>query len=246
MQGGLTVTPGFTDVTATSGSDYTRNTAALSFTGAADEQQTFTVATTEDAVIETDETFTVGLVVSGTAAAVTATDRATGTIVDDDADTTGGATVTIADDASAEEGEELSFTVRLNRAVQGGLRVTPAFTDVTATKGTDYTENTAALTFSGTAGETQTFAVATTEDAVVEKDETFRVSLGVSGVPEGATVTIGGTATGTITNDDGGGGNNDRDDTEYNSAPVALDDSITVSRGGSTSLLSNEYSQSTA
>ena len=241
VQGGLTVTPGFTDVTATSGSDYTRNTAALTFTGTAGETQTFAVATTEDAVIETDETFTVGLVVSGTAAAVTATDRATGTIVDDDADTTGGATVTIADDASAEEGEDLSFTVRLNRAVQGGLTVRPAFTDVTATKGTDYTENTAALTFSGTAGETQTFTVATTEDAVVEKDETFRVSLGVSGAPRGVTVTAGDSATGTITDDDGGSGGGNGGDAKTNSSPVALDDSITVPRGGSTSLLSNQY-----
>ena len=30
--------------------------------------------------------------------------------------------------------------------------MTPSFTDVTATKGTDYTENTAALTFNGDRG----------------------------------------------------------------------------------------------
>ncbi|MYC82380.1 MAG: hypothetical protein F4X19_09855, partial [Acidobacteria bacterium] len=235
VQGGLTVTPGFTDRTATSGTDYTENTAALTFIGTAGETQSFTVATIEDGVVEAHETFTVSLAVLGTTATVTATDTATGTITNDDT-----AAVTVAD-ASASEGDAITFTARLAKAVAGGLTLRPGYTDVTATKGTDYTENTALITFIGTAGETQTFAVATIEDRVVETDETFTVSLGVSGVPEGTTVTVGSSATGTITNDDGGGGNNEKEDTEYNSAPVALDDSITVSRGGSTSILSNEY-----
>ena len=236
VAGGLTVAPGFTDVTATSGTDYTRNTAAISFGGAAGETQSFTVATAEDTVAEGAETFTVSLAVSGTTAPVTATDTATGTITDDDY-----AAVTIAD-ASANEGDALTFTVTLDKAVSGGLTVTPGFTDVTATKDTDYTENTTALTFAGTAGETRSFTVATTEDPVVEADETFTVSLSVSKI--GATVTATDTATGTITNDDGGGGNNGGSDTETNHAPVALADSITVSRGGTTSLLSTEYKSS--
>ena len=107
--------------------------------------------------------------------------------------------MTIAD-ASAEEGESLTFTVTLNRAVQGGLTVTPVFSNGTATKGTDYTENTAALSFTGTAGETQTITVGTVEDAVVEGDETFTVSLSLSEAPAG--VTAGSPATGTITDDD--------------------------------------------
>ena len=91
------------------------------------------------------------LAVSDATATVTASDTATGTITNDD----GSAAVTIAD-ASADEGETITFTVTLDKAVAGGLKVTPSFTDVTATKGTDYTENTAALTFAGTANETQT------------------------------------------------------------------------------------------
>ena len=198
VSGGLTVTPSFTDVTATKGTDYTVNTAALTFAGTAGETQTFTVATTEDALAEPDETFTVGLALSGTQALVAATDRATGTITNDDGEM---ANVTIAD-ASAAEGETLTFTVTLDKAVSGGLTVTPDFTDVTATKGTDYTENTAALSFTGTAGETQSFTVATTEDTAVEPNETFTVGLTISGTT--ATVTATDTATGTITNDDGG------------------------------------------
>ena len=200
VSGGLTVTPSFTDGTATKGTDYTENTTALSFTGTAGETQTFSVSTTEDEDVEADETFTVGLTVSGTSASVTATDTATGTITNDDStpvpDPAG---VTIAD-AKADEGDAISFTVTLDKAVSGGLTVTPSFTDGTATKGTDYTENTTALTFTGTAGETQTFSVSTTEDEDVEADETFTVGLTVSGTS--ASVTATDTATGTITNDD--------------------------------------------
>ena len=195
VQGGLKVTPGYTNGTAASG-DYTANTTALTFTGTANETRTFTVSTTEDAVLEADETFTVGLTVSGTSLGVTATDTGTGTINNDDS-----ATVTV-DDASVEEGGDLTFTVKLSAAVQGGLEVTPGYTDVSTTKGTDYTANTTALSFSGTAGETKTFTVATTEDAVLEADETFTVGLAVSGAPSGTTVTATGTGTGTIEDDD--------------------------------------------
>ena len=199
VEGGLKVTPGYTDGTATEGTDYTENTAVLTFAGTAGETKTFTVSTTEDAVVEADETFTVGLTVSGTSVSVTATDTGTATITDDD----GSAGVTIAD-ASANEGDALSFTVTLDKAVEGGLKVTPGFTDVTATKGTDYTENTSELTFTGTAGETKTFTVSTTEDTVVEADETFTVGLTVSGTS--VTVTATDTGTGTIKNDDGSAG----------------------------------------
>ena len=198
VPGGLTVTPKFTDVTATSGTDYTVNTSALSFTGASGEQQTFTVATTEDAVVEASESFIVSLAVSGTPARVRTTDTATGTITDDDS-----ATVAIAD-ASANEGDAITFTVTLDKEVEGGLTVTPSFTDVTATSGTDYTENTAAVNFTGTAGETRTFTVATTEDTAAEADETFAVRLAVSGTSAtvSASYTATHAATGTITDDD--------------------------------------------
>ena len=190
VPGGLTVTPSFTDGTATKGTDYTENTAALSFAGTTGESKTFTVATTEDADIEQDETFTVGLGVSGTTQNVGATDTATGTITNDDGALS---SVTIAD-ANAAEGDSITFTVTLTNAVPGGLTVTPSFTDVTATEGTDYTENTAGLTFTGTAGETQTFTVSTTEDADPELDENFTVGLSVSGTS--STVTDTDTATG--------------------------------------------------
>ena len=199
VQGGLTVTPDFTDGTADEGPDYKENTAALTFSGTKGETQTFTVSTTEDAVVEGAETFTVGLTASDAPAGttVTDTDTGTGTINNDD-----GAVVTV-NDASADEGGSITFTVTLGAAVQGGLTVTPDFTDVTAVEGTDYDENTTALTFSGTKGETKSFTVSTTEDAVVEHPETFTVGLTASDAPAGTTVTDTDTGTGTINNDDG-------------------------------------------
>ncbi len=193
---GFTVTPSFTDGTATEGTDYTENTAGISFAGTKGETQTFTVATTEDSEEESDETFRVSLRVSGTSASVTATSRATGTIRDDDETP---AVVAIAD-AAADEGDDITFTVTLDKAVASGFTVTPSFTDGTATEGTDYTENTAGISFAGTKGETRTFTVATTEDSEEESDETFRVSLRVSGTS--ASVTATSRATGTIRNDD--------------------------------------------
>ena len=193
VEGGLKVTPSYTDVTTASG-DYTANTTALTFTGTANEEKTFTVSTAEDAVLEANETFTVGLGVSAAPSGVTHTDTGTGTINNDDS-----AAVTV-NDASASEGSSMTFTVTLSEAVQGGLKVTPSFTDVTAVEGTDYDENTTALSFSGTKGETKTFTVDTTQEAVLEANETFTVGLSVSDAPSG--VTSSDTGTGTINNDD--------------------------------------------
>ena len=196
VQGGLTVTPDFTDATAVEGTDYDENTTALSFSGTANETKTFTVSTTEDAVLEADETFTVGLTVSNAPGGVTSSDTGTGTIDNDDS-----AEVTV-NDSEADEGESMTFTVTLSEAVQDGLTVTPDFTDVTADEGTDYDENTAALTFTGTKGETKTFTVSTDEDAVLEADETFTVGLTASDAPAGTSVTDTDTGTGTIDDDD--------------------------------------------
>ena len=115
------MTPDFTDVTAVESTDYDENTAALTFTGTANETKTFTVSTTEDAVLEADETFTVGLTASDEPAgtSVTDTDTGTGTVNNDDS-----AEITI-NDAVADEGESMTFTVTLSEAVQDGLTVTP-------------------------------------------------------------------------------------------------------------------------
>ena len=160
------------------------------------------MATTDDADEEPHETFTVGLTVSGTTETVTATDTATGTIIDDDDgdDERGPAPAVTIADASAGEGDPLTLTVTLDKAVQGGLTVTPTFTDGTATDGTDYTANTAPLPFTGRAGEARTFTVATIEDRDEEPNGRFTIGLTVSGTE--TSVTAADTARATIIDDD--------------------------------------------
>ena len=114
-------------------------------------------------------------------------------------------------DASADEGDALSFTVTLDKAVPGGFTVTPTLTDgvtvpggdyshLTATRGNDYRAEELTLDFTGTAGETLTFSVPTIEDREVEYPEVFTVGLSVSGTSHRVTATD--TATGIIYNDD--------------------------------------------
>ena len=153
-----------------------------------------------DTEIEGDETLTLKWTSWDGDRVLLASYTATGTITNDDtAPPPPPATVTIAD-AQADEGDALSFRVSLDKEVPGGFTVTPSFSDGTATEGTDYTENTASLSFSGTAGETQSFSVSTSEDEDIEDNETFTVSVSVSGTSHD--VTASDTATGTINNDD--------------------------------------------
>ena len=101
-------------------------------------------------------------------------------------------------DVSAEEGEDLTFTVELTPASTETVTVDWATSGGTATSGTDFTAGTATLTF--TAGDTeQTVTVATTEDMTEEDHETITVTLSNA---TAATIS-GATATGVIWNDDG-------------------------------------------
>ena len=188
VDGGFTVVPGFIGGTATQGVDYTSTTPGIAFTGTAGETQTFSVATTEDPDVESDETLTIGLRVNGTSHPVTASDTATGTIRDDDTVSLVSASVTI-ENAKATEGAALSFTVTLDNAVPGGFSVTPTYEDGTASQGSDYTANTAAVAFTGTAGETRTFSVSAHEDGKTEYYEYFTVGLAVSGTSHAVTAT---------------------------------------------------------
>ena len=109
------------------------------------------------------------------------------------------------EDITEIEGTGLEFTVTLDNAVSGGFDVTVGFTDGTATGGAaplaepeDYANDAVTLNFAGTASESQTFTVATLDDALVEGNEAFTVTLSASN----ANVDAGDTAVGTITEND--------------------------------------------
>ena len=201
--GGLTLSYETEDGTASS-ADYTgTDSGSVTIPANTDSDDStssaaISVPTTDDTAADAGETLTVTLLPAdpeaGWGAILPLRRTATGTILDNDTSVTVG-------DASATEGEALTFSVTLDQAVPGGLSVTPSFTDITARKDVDYTENTAALAFAGDAGETRTFTVATIEDALVEGNETFTVGLTVSGTTE--TVTATDTGIGSIRDDDG-------------------------------------------
>ena len=167
VQGGFTVDVSSADGTATTAdSDYTALAGqTLTFTGTAGETQTFTITPTADTKLEANETVTISQGnLAATSLSVNITDQAIVTINNDD-----NASVTIADASGAENGGAITVTATLDNAVQGGFTVDVNTTDGTALAASDYTGVTSqTLTFAGTAGETQTFTVTPTNDAVEE------------------------------------------------------------------------------
>ena len=167
VQGTVEVEISFADV-STSAGDFTATTQTVTFTNGNAATQTITVATNDDAVLETDETFTASIALTSGNTEVDVTDTATGTITDNDA-----AAVTIAD-GIATEGGNISFEVELTADVQGTVEVEISFADVSTSAG-DFTATTQTVTFTNGNAATQTITVATNDDAVLETDETFTV-----------------------------------------------------------------------
>ena len=104
-------------------------------------------------------------------------------------------------DASADEGESITFTVTLNPAA--GAAATVAWATSVASGDTaaqaDFTAGNGTLNF-GVGDTSKTFTVATVEDTASEADETFTVTL--SSASSGTALPSDATATGTIVNDD--------------------------------------------
>ena len=181
-----------TDDTA-SANDLTAKTEILTF-AAGESSKTFTVQTTQDSLFEGNETFTVSLSNPSNDAVVSSTNAtAKGTINNDDA-----APIFSIAAASATEGSAVNFTVTRTGDAQANQNVTIA-TSIgvgDTASGSDFTTKTETLTFAQ--GEaSKTFTVQTTQDALLEVNETFTVSL--SNPTNGAIISsTSGTAKGTI------------------------------------------------
>ncbi len=191
-----TGTAGTTDFTTTSG--------VLSFT-VAETSKTISIQTTADSIYEDDEALTVNLSGATNGAAISDA-QGVGTINNDDV----GPAISI-NDVSAEEGNNLIFTVTKTGQTQKSHEVSYATADGTATAGADYTATSGTLSF--TASQTsQSVIVTGIEDTSVESDETFYVNL--SAATNGAGIADS-QAIGTVTDNETG-----------NSPPVAVDDSV--------------------
>lgn len=114
-------------------------------------------------------------------------------------DNDGVLSVTDATPDDADEGDDLRFTISMdNSVVPGGHTVTPTITNGTA-ESSDYSVQLAPIEFSGVAGESHELVVSTVDDAYVEFDETFELTV-TSSNPHLRVGTA--TATGTIADND--------------------------------------------
>ena len=191
-----TVTVSVGGGTATSDTDYdaVANFDITIAAGAASHTGTFDLTPTDDDLHEGSETIDV----TGTSNALTIT-KASITLEDDDVQPS----FAVAD-ASASEGDAITFTVTRSGAMDNAVSVkwntkADSSDEANAASATDYTPVTTAMTLSFAKGVSrQTFTVTTTEDTLNEANETFLIELTE---PVGATITDA-EATGTITNDD--------------------------------------------
>ncbi|BFP40075.1 hypothetical protein FGF1_09200 [Flavobacteriaceae bacterium GF1] len=106
-------------------------------------------------------------------------------------------------DAAIEEDTasgELNIPVTLDIEKPGGFSVPYTLLDGTATGGVDYDNTGGSIVFLGNSGETQFIVVPIIDDNELENSETFTVQLGTPS--NGVLLADGGTATGTILDDD--------------------------------------------
>ena len=182
---------------ATSPNDYTSKTNQTLTFAAGETEKFVTIATVDDAVVESDESFRVAL--SNASGATLGTAQATGTIEDND---TALPTLSIANASAVTEGGNALFDVTLSRAATTAVTVTYSTADgngpTGAINGVDITAQTdQVLTFA--AGQTtKTITVATVDDELPESAEEFEVTLSDA---VGANISRG-TATGTIDDND--------------------------------------------
>ncbi|MEZ4671124.1 MAG: Calx-beta domain-containing protein [Anaerolineae bacterium] len=188
----VTVNYATANVTATSGSDYTAASGALTFSPGTTVQP-INVSVNGDALNEPNETFRVNL--SG-ASGASVSGFGTGTIINDDPPPTvsiNNVTVTEGNAGTVIAG----FTVSLSAASGQTVTVNYATANASATAGSDYVAVSGTLTFAPGAT-TQPVNVTVNGDTAFETDETFTVGLNS---PSNASIATG-TGTGTITNDD--------------------------------------------
>ncbi len=172
VQGGFTVDYTTSDGTATQPADYISATGTLTFTGTANESQTFTVSIVDDTMAELLETINISLS-NVSNSSVDATDTAVITIAESD----NASALSIDDVTVDEDAGTATVIVRSPGAIAGGFTVDFATADGTAIQPGDYATATGTLTFAGTADETQTFTVSIVDDVIVEGPETILISL---------------------------------------------------------------------
>ncbi|CAM4320006.1 DUF6923 family protein [Zobellia nedashkovskayae] len=151
------------------------------------------VPTTDDTIDESDEDFTIAIASVDAGTVGDTSDTATGTIIDND-----GSPTIIIDDASAIEGNNVSFPVTLSNASTTDITLTFTFTNGRADDDDYTTSNIQATIPAGTTS--INIDVPTTDDTFDELDEDFTISI--LSVDAGTVGDTSDTAIGTIIDDD--------------------------------------------
>ncbi len=162
---------------------------------AGDTTVSFFRDTTEDVIMENSETVEVSIagIVSGTIGDIS--DTAIATIFDDD-----GLPGIIIGDATIEEGGILEVPVTLTSPAIDDITLTMVYTNVD-TDNTDYDSVVQTVTFA-TGNINAILSIQTTDDALIENDETFRI--GVASVDTGTVGVSADEGIATITDNDAG------------------------------------------
>jgi serine protease len=226
--------------TALAGSDYTAKSGTLTWASRDIANKTFTIAVTNDTLVEGNETLQVKL--SGaTVATLGSPSSATVTIVDDDSSGSAGNLAFSAATASAAENAGTA-TITVKRAVgsAGAVSVAYASSNGTATAGSDYTAVSGTLNWANGDLTTKSFNVAILDDSLPEANETVNFTL--SSPTGGATLGTTKTEVLTINDNDGLPGTLALSAATYSVSEGAGTVTITVTRtGGATGAASINY-----
>ena len=176
---------------AIAGSDYSTASGTVNFTPGT-TVQTIIVAIMDDAIDETNETFTIAL--SSPVNASLSDNSSTITITDDE----GLPSLSVASASVVDDNTTLAANVTLSAASALQIEVDYATADGTAIAGQDYTTTSGTLTFAP--GQTSlSVAIPILGDVIDEEDETFTLNLSS---PDNASISTA-QATMTITDNDG-------------------------------------------
>ncbi|SNR79235.1 Calx-beta domain-containing protein, partial [Maribacter sedimenticola] len=223
--GGFTVAYQITDISTTSGVDYTvetSSTGTLTFTGVDNEVRSVQINIIGDSFIEPNEDLQITISSPSIAEITIANNQATGTIVNDDS-----GSISVTGFSVDEYNTTANFNVTYTgQPIDGGFTASYVINDVTTTSGTDYTvaSQTGTLNFTGANNQVQQVPVNIIQDAILEGNETLNITI--TSISPNLVTSSNSTATGTIV--------------DINHQPTAVDDSFVVFGTTDLTILAND------
>ncbi|HWS70845.1 MAG TPA: Calx-beta domain-containing protein, partial [Thermoanaerobaculia bacterium] len=224
---------------ATAGSDYTTTAGTVMFANGDAAPKTFNVPILDDTLVEGNETFNVNLTAPTGGATLGAPATEVVTITDFEP---GQLQFSSATGSVNENGGTITITVTRTGGTDGAVSASYTTSNGTATAGSDYTTTAGTVNFAAGDGVSKTFNVPITNDALVEGNETFNVTLSA---PTGG-ATLGAPATEVVTIVDGGTPGTVQFSTAVNTVSESAGTiALTVTRtGGSSGPLTVTYTTS--